>query len=79
MLLALPQVASVRGSGLILGVQLVDGIDAPAVYRRLIELGMICNAVNASTLRLLPPLTVSDDELVEAGGLIGTALEEATG
>lgn len=79
LLLALPQVASVRGSGLILGVQLTDGIDAPAVYRRLIELGLICNAVNASTLRLLPPLTVSDDELVEAVGLIGAALEEAAG
>jgi predicted acetylornithine/succinylornithine family transaminase len=79
LLLALPQVASVRGSGLILGVQLTDGIDAPAVYRRLIELSLICNAVNASTLRLLPPLTVSDDELTEAVGLIGTALQEAAG
>ena len=78
LLLALPQVESVRGAGLILGVQLVDGIDAPAVYRRLIEMGLICNAVNASTLRLLPPLTVRDDELVEAVGLIATALDEAS-
>lgn len=75
LLLELPHVASVRGAGLILGVQLVDGIDAPAVYRRLIDNGLICNAVNASTLRLLPPLTVRDDELVEAVGLIGAALQ----
>jgi acetylornithine/succinyldiaminopimelate/putrescine aminotransferase len=79
LLLALPQVESVRGAGLILGVQLADGIDAPTVYRRLIEAGLICNAVNASTLRLLPPLTVRDDELVEAVGLIGDALVEVGG
>ena len=76
LLLGLPQVASVRGAGLILGAQLVEGIDAPTVYRRLVESGLICNAVNASTLRLLPPLTVRDDELVEAVGLIGRALQE---
>ncbi len=33
LLLALPQVESVRGAGLILGAQLADGIDAPTVYR----------------------------------------------
>ena len=76
LLLSLPQVESVRGAGLILGAQLADGIDAPTVYRRLIETGLICNAVNASTLRLLPPLTVRDDEVVEAVGLIGDALAE---
>lgn len=79
LLLELPQVVSVRGAGLILGVQLIEGIDAPAVYRRLTDLGLICNAVNASTLRLLPPLTVRDDELVEAVGLIRRALQEAAG
>lgn len=79
LLLELPQVQSVRGAGLILGAQLVEGIDAPAVYRSLIGSGLICNAVNASTLRLLPPLTVSDEELVEAVGLIGIAVREAAG
>lgn len=79
LLLELPQVTSVRGAGLLVGAQLVEGIDAPAVYRRLTDLGLICNAVNASTLRLLPPLTVSDDELVEAVELIGRALQEAAG
>jgi 4-aminobutyrate aminotransferase-like enzyme len=40
---------------------------------------LICNAVNTSTLRLLPPLTVRDDELVEAVGLIGDAVAEVAG
>ncbi len=79
LLLEIPEVESVRGAGLLLGAQLVDGIDAPAVYRTLLDLGLICNAVNASTLRLLPPLTVRDDELREAVGLIARAVREAAG
>ncbi|NNE11766.1 MAG: acetylornithine transaminase [Ilumatobacter sp.] len=77
-LLALPQVESVRGAGLILGAQLADGIDAPSVYRDLLDRGLICNAVNASTLRFLPPLTVTDEEIDEAVGLVGAALAEAS-
>jgi acetylornithine/N-succinyldiaminopimelate aminotransferase len=73
---ALPHVDSVRGRGLLLGAQLVDGVDAPAVYRSLLATGLICNAVNATTLRFAPPITVSDDELVEAAELVGAALAE---
>jgi len=78
LLLGLPQVESVRGAGLILGAQLVAGIDAPHVYRTLIAQGLICNAVNSSTLRFLPPLTVTDDELVEATDLLAAVLQEAS-
>ena len=74
----LRHVESVRGRGLLLGAQLADGIAAPDVYRALLEQGLICNAVNASTLRFAPPITVSDDELVEAVGLVGAALEEVS-
>jgi len=76
LLLDLDHVESVRGAGLILGAQLADGIDAPTVYRVLLDRGFICNAVNASTLRFLPPLTVSDDELVEAASIVGAVLAE---
>ena len=78
-LLAIPQVASVRGHGLILGAQLVEGINAPDVYQALLNKGLICNAVNASTLRFLPPLTVTDAELDEAVALIAEALSEVAG
>ncbi|MEQ8436150.1 MAG: acetylornithine/succinylornithine family transaminase [Ilumatobacter fluminis] len=73
---ALPQVEAVRGRGLILGAQLSDGIDAPTVYRALLDRGFICNPVNASTLRFLPPLTVSDSELDEAVALVADVLAE---
>jgi len=73
----LPQVELVRGAGLILGAQLIDGLDAPAAYRTLLDRGLICNAVNASTLRFLPPLTVADAEINEAVDLVGEVLAEA--
>ena len=73
----IPQVASVRGAGLLLGAQLVEGIDAPAVYKALLSNGLICNAVNASTLRFAPPLTVSNAELEEAANLVASGLAEA--
>jgi predicted acetylornithine/succinylornithine family transaminase len=72
----IPQVASVRGAGLLLGAQLADGIDAPTVYKALLAEGLICNAVNASTLRFAPPLTVSDAELEEAAGMVARVLAE---
>ncbi len=78
LLLQLPQVESVRGAGLILGAQLVEGIGAREVYEALITKGLICNAVNATTLRFLPPLTVSEAELSEATALIAEALQEAS-
>jgi acetylornithine/N-succinyldiaminopimelate aminotransferase len=78
-LLQLPEVESVRGRGLLLGAQLVDGIDAPSVYRALLHEGFICNAVNSSTLRFLPPITVTDAQIEEAVDLVGAALAEAAG
>ena len=75
LLLAVPQIDSVRGAGLLLGAQLVEGIDASAIYKALLTDGLICNAVNSSTLRLLPPITVTDDELIEAVGKIAAALD----
>lgn len=76
MLNGLDRVASVRGSGLLLGVQLADGVDATVVYKALLERGLICNAVNKTTLRFAPPLTVSISELEEAVAILGLVLNE---
>ena len=58
----LPHVTEVRGRGLLLGV----GLDAPiahAVNARALELGLIVNAANDTTIRLAPPLIIGDDEV----------------
>ena len=67
-------VVDVRGRGLLLGAALVDGIDAKAIYTDLLDRGLIVNAVNGSTIRLVPPITVTDDEIDEAVALIGEVL-----
>lgn len=72
-LLALPQIESVRGAGLMLGAAVADRIDTAAVYRAALDRGLICNAVNASTLRFLPPLTVDDAEIDEAVAILAAA------
>jgi acetylornithine/N-succinyldiaminopimelate aminotransferase len=73
-LTALRGVTNVRGAGLMLGVQLADGLDAKQAYVDLLDAGLIVNAVNPTTIRLLPPLTVTDDELDEAIAMIDDAL-----
>lgn len=69
-----PGVVGVRGAGLLLGVALADGIDANVVAAELLARGLIVNAVNGSTIRLAPPLTVSEEEVGIACGLIKEVL-----
>lgn len=70
----LPRVVGVRGRGLLLAAQLAEGMDAPAVAKRALELGVIVNAVNSSALRLAPPITVRAAEIDEALELLERAL-----
>ena len=62
----------VRGRGLMLAFAVAD---APAVARRLLlDHRLVVNATGPDTIRLLPPLTVSEDEVDEALGRIAAAL-----
>ncbi|MEX2197043.1 MAG: aspartate aminotransferase family protein [Thermoleophilaceae bacterium] len=61
-----------RGRGLMVGFDLPDG---PGIARRLLlEQRLVVNATGPVTIRLLPPLTVSDEEIDEALGRIAAAL-----
>jgi predicted acetylornithine/succinylornithine family transaminase len=70
---SLPGVAAVRGLGLLLALEL-DGRDAKEVYGRLLELGVITNAVTPTAIRLAPSLLISDDEIATAIDRIREAL-----
>ena len=59
----------VRGSGLMLGFATTEGPDR--ARRLLLEQRLVVNATGPDTIRLLPPLTVSDDEIAEALSRIG--------
>jgi acetylornithine/N-succinyldiaminopimelate aminotransferase len=63
---ALPCIAEVRGTGLLLAAELAGGRDAKAVAAELLRAGLIVNPVTATALRLAPPITVSTAEIGEA-------------
>jgi acetylornithine/N-succinyldiaminopimelate aminotransferase len=68
-------VTAARGLGLMLAIELETG-DAPEVVRRaLLEHRLVLNATGPTTIRLLPPLIVSDDELTEALKRLKAALD----
>lgn len=73
-LMKMSKVDHVRGSGLLLGAQLVAGAETKDVVPVLLDKGLIVNGVNATTIRLAPPLTVSNEEVDEALELLGSEL-----
>jgi acetylornithine/N-succinyldiaminopimelate aminotransferase len=71
----LPGVAAVRGRGLMVGIDLAEGIDAPEMARRaLVQERLIVNATGPSTIRLEPPLIIGESEVDDAVGRLATVL-----
>ncbi len=69
----LPHVLAVRGRGLMLACEL--DIPAPELVRRaLLDQRLVANATGPTTLRLLPPLTISAEELEQGLTRLGRAL-----
>lgn len=58
-------VVGVRGLGLMLAVELIDGATTEAVQRRCLDAGVIVLSCgpHGEVLRLVPPLTITDEEL----------------
>jgi acetylornithine/N-succinyldiaminopimelate aminotransferase len=73
-LAALDGVREVRGRGLMIGVGLEAGIESTRVAGALLERGLIVNAPEPASLRLLPPLTVEAAQIDHAVASIGEAL-----
>jgi 4-aminobutyrate aminotransferase len=77
-LAATPGPVDVRGVGLMIGVELPDKAAAEAVQARCLDAGLIvllCGP-GENVLRLIPPLTIADDEFEEGLDILVTALEE---
>jgi predicted acetylornithine/succinylornithine family transaminase len=69
----LPHVLSVRGRGLMLACDI--DLPAPAVVRRaLLEQRLVVNATGPATVRLLPPLTLTDAEVDDGLERLASAL-----
>ena len=66
-LATLPYVRDVRGRGLMLAIDVREGINAGELAARaLLEQRLVVNATGPATIRLEPPLIVSDDEIDDA-------------
>lgn len=70
-------VESVRGRGLMLGAQLAEGLDAPGLRDDLLGRGLVVNAPRPDTLRFLPPLVITDEQLDLAIERVAEGLAEA--
>src|SRR5579875_3505475 len=71
-LASLPYVSDVRGRGLMVAIDVADGIGAADLARRaLLEQRLVVNATGPATIRLEPPLIVSDEEVDEAVARLG--------
>lgn len=77
-LTAVPGVTEVRGAGLLRGVGLAEGLPAAAeIAAELMERGFIVNAPRPDTLRLAPPLILSDADADDFTATLTDVLAEA--
>ncbi len=74
-LAALPCVASVRGLGMLLAIEL-DRPGAKDIGRQCFENGLIVNALSDTAIRFAPPLTLSDQHLDEGVAIVGALLQK---
>ena len=73
-------VDSVRGSGLLLAVEiekesLANG-DARDLAQACLKEGVVVNAVTSTALRLAPPLTISSEEIIEGASMLEKVLND---
>ncbi|GGC05612.1 acetylornithine aminotransferase 2 [Marinobacterium zhoushanense] len=66
----------VRGTGLLLALE-TGSLDAPAIVKQALELGLLINAPRPHTLRLMPSLTVSNGEIDRMAELLDAAIQRS--
>ena len=68
--------AAVRGRGLMLGLETVGPVARAAMAAARDRHGLLVNATGDTTLRMVPPLTISDEEVALALDRLAAALRE---
>ena len=63
-----------RGKGLMIGIEL--GVPGQQVYEGCLSRGLLVNVIGNKVLRILPPLTVLDEEIDRAVRVLGEVFEE---
>lgn len=65
-------VAEVRGSGLMIGIELQ--IDGTPIVQKCLEKGLLINCTQQTVIRLLPAMTLADDQLAEGCEILAEVL-----
>lgn len=69
-------VSSVRGLGLMRGIQLDKVDNTGFLVRRCQELGLLVNCINGSVIRLVPPLVITEEQVDKAVDILRQVFEE---
>ncbi|WP_419929286.1 acetylornithine transaminase [Candidatus Poriferisocius sp.] len=72
---ALDGVASVRGRGLLLGVELAEERPAAEVVTAGMDAGLVLGTAGTTSLRIAPPLIISDDEIAHGVAVLDKVLK----
>ncbi|TAN61199.1 acetylornithine transaminase [bacterium] len=70
-------IKEVRGKGLIIGVELEEGVKGSEIVKACLEKGLLINCVGDTTLRFIPALTVTKEEVDEMMGILKPVIEKA--
>ena len=75
MLTALPHVMEVRGQGLLVGVEFDDTISGVEVKHECLHRHLLITAIGAHTIRMVPPLIITEKDCDEAFEIIKASVE----
>ena len=71
-------VEDVRGSGLLVGLEVKEGTDTKALSEAFLKNGVLTKETRSRTFRFAPPLTISESDVEAIVGKIGKSLFEVT-
>ena len=69
-----PAVAGTRGLGLMMGITLKEGYSNKALAGKMVEAGLLVLTAGQNVIRLLPPLTISQEEIDQGLAIMKTVL-----
>ena len=70
----LSKVQAIRGKGLMIGIELADSESLQSVLTQLRNQGLLALKAGSKVLRLLPPLTISQEETTAALAILQAVL-----
>ena len=71
----LPVVTDVRGRGLMIGTEIIPEIKPFDIEKACMDEGLCVSIAGSHTIRFLPPLTISDDEISRGLDIFRRVLE----